>query len=112
MSETVIDTKGRKIEVQALVGSKLSRFILACGDGYGENLWSSATTARATVRAVDGKPTPPLPTNLEQVHTMWDAVDDAAAGAALKWLIDQQTAMMADAKNSQGHPASESEPGS
>jgi hypothetical protein len=112
VTETVTDAKGRRIELRPLVGSKLSRFIMACGSAYGENLWTGATTARANVAAIDDKPTPPTPTTLDQVHQLWDAVDDDATAAAYRWMVEQQAATLADAKNSLAPPDSDPAPGS
>ncbi|MCQ8279864.1 hypothetical protein NFI95_15575 [Acetobacteraceae bacterium KSS8] len=112
MTETIIDSKGRAVEVRPLVGSKMSRFILACGPSYGEGLWSAMTMARASIASVDGVPAPPTPSTLEKVHLLWDAVDDEAAGAALDWLIARQKDTIADAKNSAAPQDSEAAPGS
>jgi hypothetical protein len=108
VSDTITDSKGRKIEVQEVVGRNFSRVARICGSAFGDNLWSGGTMARLSVRSIDGKPMPPLPTTLDGVDDVWDMVDAEAAAAALGWLAARQAQVMADAGNSQGHPESES----
>ncbi len=50
---------------------------------------------------------PPLPTTLDQVHQLWDVVDDDATLAAFNWMVAKNESLLADAGNVLGHPDSE-----
>ncbi|MFT8335406.1 MAG: hypothetical protein ABF628_04425 [Acetobacter orientalis] len=99
-AETITDAKGRKIEVQEVVGSALARLTRLAGASFGENAWTTGTLARATVRSVAGVPTPAEARSVKELDGLWDIVDPDAAEAALKWLIAKQEAVATDAKNS------------
>ncbi|QOF94206.1 hypothetical protein IFJ82_09600 [Novacetimonas hansenii] len=111
-NETITDTKGRKIEVKEVAGSRLARLTRIAGDAFGENAWTTGTLARATVLSIEGVPCPPAPQNLNELDGLWDSVDADAASAALEWLIAKQKAMATDAKNSSAPQASSNAAGS
>ncbi|MCE2579584.1 hypothetical protein LDL36_13995 [Komagataeibacter sp. FNDCR1] len=111
-NETVIDAKGRKIEVKEVVGSRLARLTRIAGDAFGANAWTIGTVSRATVQSVDGVPCPPAPQNMAELDGLWDSVDAIAAAAALEWLNAKQEAVAIDAKNSSAPQASSNAAGS
>lgn len=113
MSEIIKDINGREIEVQAIVGSAMSRLTRIAGNAWGQNEWSIQTLARASVVGVANIPRDPRPLQtMEDLDRLWDSVDDAAADAAVIWMIDQQKKLADDAKNSLALQASETVSGS
>ena len=112
MSDAVKDSRGRTIEVREIVGSARSRLFMAMGRELTDSPWAVGSIGRATVRSVDNKPTPPMPTTLDQIHALWDLVDEDAAIAAIEWLGERSQKVLATAGESTAPLASETASGS
>ena len=106
MSEIVKDERERSIEVEEVVGSAKSRLHMALGRELTDSSWAVSSIARASVRSIDGRPMPPRPTTLDQVHALWDLVDDDAAIAALNWLVERNKKALPEAGESTAPQAS------
>lgn len=98
--ETIKDAKGRDIVVREVVGSKMARIARIAGDAFGENMWTSATMARASVVSVAGRPVPHTVRSVNDLDALWDQVDADAASAALDWLMEKQKRTEQEAKKS------------
>lgn len=113
MSEIIKDINGREIEVAQVRGSALSRLTRVAGAAWGQNEWSIQTLARASVVGIASIPRDPRPfQTTEDLDRLWDTVDDAAADAAVVWMIEQQKKLADDAKNSSALQVSETVSGS
>ncbi|NHN93637.1 hypothetical protein [Acetobacter sicerae] len=98
--ETVKDSKGREIAVREVVGSRMARIARMAGDAFGENMWTSATMARASVVSIAGVPVPQDVRSVADLDNLWDQVDADAASAALDWLMAKQKKTEQEAKKS------------
>lgn len=110
--ETIVDAKGRQIVVSEVVGSRAAKIARLAGDAFGENMWTTATMARASVVSVAGVPVSQAIRSVNDLDGLWDIVDSEAANAALEWLLAKQEAMVADAKKSLAPQESETVSGS
>ncbi len=79
-TETVTDIRGRQIVIRRLRGRALARFIRACGPSADVATYFGQALLRAYVVAIDGMPLA-MPTNIDQVDSLFDRVDNDAVQA-------------------------------